>query len=113
MTTPTKAKKEKIELELLEAESERQTAIFANNFRCAHIDNTVALRADSIDLFDWNKNIAQGKSNIQINASTTISMTLEGFLKLKTSVDQLYNQLKNQSQSAAPKPVRKVVKVPA
>ena len=31
---------------------DNQINVYANNFRCAHIDNMVSLRADNIDLFE-------------------------------------------------------------
>jgi hypothetical protein len=84
---------ERIELELIEASEDNQLHIYANNFRCAHIDNMVSLRADNIDLFDWNKQIATKQRSIQIKESTTVTMSIDGLLKLKGAIDQLYKQL--------------------
>ena len=84
---------ERIELELIEASDDNQINVYANNFRCAHIDNMVSLRADNIDLFDWNKQISTKQNNIQIKESTTITMSIDGLVKLKGAIDQLYKQL--------------------
>ena len=84
---------ERIELELIEASEDNQLNVYANNFRCAHIDNMVSLRADNIDLFDWNKQIATKQNSIQIKESTTITMSIDGLVKLKGAIDQLYKQL--------------------
>ena len=91
---------ERIELELIEASDDNQIHVYANNFRCAHIDNMVSLRADNIDLFDWNKQIATKQRSIQIKESTTVTMSIDGLMKLKGAVDQLYKQLQENQKKA-------------